>query len=238
MDNQSSNQASPMSPSISVVIAAYNEAENLELVLKRTLRMLQNLTSDYEVLIIDDGSQDSTREISNELAAQFERVEVIHHGQNRGFGAALITGYANARGDLIAPLPADGQIPPEEIASLLGAIQKADLVIADRPDRSYNLYRRLLHWGMTSLDRLLFGDHPPSAGSCMFRRQVFQSVYLVATSGFANTEFSMKVARQGYRTATVPIKSAPRLSGQSKVSNLKTILITLRDILRVRMSLR
>jgi len=229
----------PTPRSISVIIAAYNEAETLEPVLQRTLGVLQQIARKYEVIIVDDGSHDATRDIANTLAAESERVRVIHHGQNRGFGAALITGYANARHNWVAPLPADGQIPPEELTRFVPVMAGADMVIGLRPQRPYSSYRKLLHKGMTWLTMLLFGrHHPPSAGSCMFRREVFQSVRLLSTSGFANTEFPIKVAKQGYRLATVPIKTEPRLSGQSKVANARTIYTTIWDMIKARWSLR
>ncbi len=230
--------SSPAMPSLSVIMAAYNEAENLGPVLHSTQSVLAQIATEYEVLIIDDGSQDATGQLADKLAAESERVRVIHHGQNRGFGAALITGYANACYDLVTPLPADGQIPPEELKKFVPLMADADMVIGLRPQRPYTSYRKLLHDGMTWLTTLLFGrPHPPSAGSCMFRREVFQSVRLLSTSGFANTEFPIKAARQGYRLAMVPIETAPRLSGRSKVANTRTICTTVWDMIKARWSL-
>ena len=147
----SSPAFNPTPRSISVIIAAYNEAETLEPVLQRTLGVLQQIAREYEVIIVDDGSHDATRDIANTLAAESERVRVIHHGQNRGFGAALITGYANARHNWVAPLPADGQIPPEELTRFVPVMAGADMVIGLRPQRPYSNYRKLLHNGMAWL---------------------------------------------------------------------------------------
>jgi len=219
--------------SISVVLAAYNEIDNLEPVLQRTLRVLKQLTPAYEVIIVDDGSTDGTGQLTDDLAARCERVSVVHHGQNRGFGASLITGYANSSRDWIAPLPADGQIPPEELKKFVSLMTDADMVIGVPAQRSYNAYRKALHFGVNMLTRVLVDRNPPpSADCCMFRREVFQNVRLVGRSGFANSEFSIKAARQGYRLATVKVETASRLSGSSKVTNLRTMFATVWDMIR------
>ena len=77
--------------SLSVVIAAFNEVDNLEPVVRRTLETLRELSAEHEVIIVDDGSNDGTTDRADALAARLESVRVIHHGQNRGFGAALIS---------------------------------------------------------------------------------------------------------------------------------------------------
>ncbi len=223
---------------VSVIIAAFNEAENLESVTSESLALLRQVTPVYEIIIVDDGSTDETGRISDHLAKSHETISAIHHGQNRGFGAALITGYANAKYDLVTPLPADGQIPPSELRKFVPLIANADMVIGLRPHRPYSGYRKLLHVGMAGLTRLLFGrHHPPSAGSCMFKQELFHKVRLVSTSGFANTEFPIKVAKHGYELATIPIRTVPRLSGQSKVANVRTICVTIWDMIKTRWTL-
>jgi len=108
----------PVRGSLSLVLPAYNEAANIEAVVRRALTVLPPLVEDLEIIIVNDGSRDETGAIAERLAREDERVRVVHHEVNRGYGAALRSGFAASRGDLVMFMDADQQFDPADFVHL------------------------------------------------------------------------------------------------------------------------
>ncbi|HOJ41042.1 MAG TPA: glycosyltransferase family 2 protein, partial [bacterium] len=142
---------------ISVVLPAYNEEDNVEQAVTTALSVLEGLFSDYEVVIVDDGSTDRTGEKADRLARlQAGRVRVYHHRVNRGYGAALRTGLFNASGKLVFYTDADNQFDLRELADFLPLIKRYDIVVGYRQQRRDALIRLFLSRGYNLLIRYLF----------------------------------------------------------------------------------
>lgn len=221
--------------SLSVVVPAYNEADDLQPVVAELVEALEDIATDYEVIIVDDGSCDDTGQIADELAAANPRVRALHHQTNRGQGAALITGFSACSGEWITSISADGQIDPGDLRLFVGVLDEADFVTSYYLDRDDGFQRRVLTWGLRTLMRLMFGKMPRLEGTRMFRRELLDTVGIQSRTGLANLEFVLKASRMGYRIKEVGIHCRPRLSGKSKVKNLRTIGRFLWEIFRLRL---
>ena len=103
---------------LSVFFPAYNDSGTIGSMVIRTVRAASELTTDFEIIIVDDGSADSTAEIADELARTYPQVRAVHHPQNRDYGAALRTGFHSATKDLIFYTDGDAQYDPAELAAL------------------------------------------------------------------------------------------------------------------------
>src|SRR3954453_3375191 len=112
------DQARPKPPGVSVFFQAYNDSGTIASMVIRAVKAASELTSDYEVIVVNDGSADATAEIADELARTYPHVRVIHHPQNRGYGGALQTGFRSATKDLIFYTDGDAQYDPAEMAAL------------------------------------------------------------------------------------------------------------------------
>ena len=113
-------------PSIAIVVPIYNEAENLPQIIRKVDEVARGSEYDYQIICVDDGSSDS----SGEHLQGFDKVKVIRHPTNRGYGAALQTGFSHARGfDYVAFLDADATYPPRELTRLLGRMQEDDSAV-------------------------------------------------------------------------------------------------------------
>lgn len=223
--------------SLSVVIPAYNEERGLKRLVETILEVMPDLALSYELIIVNDGSTDSTGEVAEELAASNEEVRVIHHDRNRKMGSALLTGYRNAKYEFIAPLTAAGHISPDEFRKLSPRMQDADIVVGTWADLPYGVNRTLFHEGRIALARLLFGRHMTSAPIYVFRRILLEDVNLRSATGFLNIEFVLRVRRKGYRVETVPITWLSRQDSKSKSTNVRTIMMVVLDMFKVRLSL-
>src|SRR5438876_118089 len=113
--------AATSEPELSIVVPAFNEAGNLERVIERTISTLDNAAwlRGYEVIVVDDGSGDGTGQLAEQLAGTHRAVSVVHHAANRGFGAAVRSGYAAAHGRFVSVVPADGEVGVDQALTLL-----------------------------------------------------------------------------------------------------------------------
>jgi len=224
-----------MKISLSVIIMAFNELDSIERVVREIESVLTNLGCS-EIVIIDDGSTDGTGAVADRLAEEIPQVRVIHHETNRGLGEVYRTGFVQARGEYVTFFPADGQFPATIIEQFLPLMEDADMVLGYLPKRKGSLLARGLSLMEKVLYRLLFGPLPRFQGVLMFRRALLDNVELKSTGrGWAVLmEFIIRISRDGYRIVTVPTEVCPRLSGRSKVNNLRTIWANLKQVIILR----
>lgn len=225
----------PPTPALSVIVFAYDEAENVPVMLAELRRWLAVHATDAEIVFVDDGSHDGTAQAAATALAGCEHT-VVRHETNRGIGAALKSGVAAAHTEWVTFLPADGQVPPESIGTLLAAARggDVDLVLSVYADRDDGLDRKLLSWGMRALVRLVHGVQLESDGPYLFRRALFAPERLAPDSFFLNLEFPIRVLAAGHASRVVRIHCRSRLSGVSKSARAGTVLRIARDIVDFR----
>lgn len=228
--------------SVTVVVMAFNEVANLEPVARELHGVLARLggAGDPELLIVDDGSSDGTGALADRLAGELPGARVIHHEVNRGLGGVYRTGFEHAARDLVSFFPADGQFPATILETFHPLMSDHDLVLGYLPRRDSSALARGLSAAEKVLYRLLFGPMPRYQGVFMVRRAVLRSLTL-ETSGRGwgvVMEMVLRICRGPYRVTSVPTSLRPRLSGQSKVNNARTIWINLKQALALRRTLQ
>ncbi len=226
-------------PSISAVLPAYNEEKIIAAAATSMAATLADLTDDYEVVVVNDGSHDSTREIVEALSAQNPRIRCVSHPVNRGYGAALATGFTAATKELVFMTDGDKQFDAREVAGFLPYIGEADLVIGYRQPRRDPLMRRVNAWGWNSLVRLLFGyvARDVDCAFKLFRRSVWQSLQVQATGATFSAEFLIKARRKGYRIKELRATHFPRTAGRATGAKPSVILRAFRELIRLRLTL-
>jgi dolichol-phosphate mannosyltransferase len=225
--------ASP--PALTVVLMAFNEASNLEEVVREIRAALDRLGRPAEILIVDDGSTDGTGAIADGLSRSVPDVRIVHHSPNGGLGAVYRTGFAQARGDLVTFFPADGQFPASILESFVPAMEGHDMVLGYVPRRD-SLVGRLLSGAERAAYRVLLGPIPRFQGVFMVRRAALARITLHSQGrGWAIVmELLARAARSGWRMKSLPTGIRPRLSGTSKVQNVRTIWSNLRQVVALR----
>ncbi|MBN1810363.1 MAG: glycosyltransferase family 2 protein [Anaerolineae bacterium] len=225
--------------SLSVVILAYNEEQNVEAVVREIDSVLATVGQEYELVVVDDGSTDTTGQIVNRLAQEIGEMHVIHHEINLGLGGGYRTGFAAARGDLVTFFPADGQFPATIIREFLPLMDDADMVLGYLPDRSSSLLAKSLSAIEKIVYRALFGPLPRFQGVLMFQRTLLDEFELrsVGRGWAVLMELIIRTCRGGYKVVSVPTEMRPRMSGRSKVNNLRTIWANLKQVVALRREL-
>lgn len=221
---------------LSVVIPAYNEQAGIEDIARRVLAVGPALAEvgveGLEVLVVDDGSKDRTAEI----AGGVDGVRVVRHPRNRGYGAALKTGFGQARGEMIGFLDADGTYPPERFPALCTvALNGAELVIGSRmagAESQMPVTRRVGNIFFAGLLSLLGPERVTDSASGMrvFNRNILDVLYPLPDGLNLTPVMSVRALHEGIRTAEVPIAYSERL-GRSKLSVVRDGSIFLQSIL-------
>jgi len=210
---------------LSVFLPCHNETANIERVVSGFLEQLPRFADRFEVIIVDDGSTDTTGQIADRLAASDDRVRVVHHPVNRGYGGAVISGLRAATLPFVLLADGDGQFDPSDIGLLAPLAANYDLVVGRRTRRADNLVRRLNGRAWTALVRVLFGIgiHDIDCGFKLFRRDLIDGIELRARGAMISTELMARLAARGARICEVSVKHFPRLAGEQSGANLKVI---------------
>jgi len=223
---------------LSVVIPAYNEENGIAEIMNRTLAVREALwaagVEEFELLVVNDGSRDRTREIAEEIAAGTTDVRVITQ-VNRGYGGALKTGFSQATGELIGFLDADSTYPPEYFPQLCTAAMKgADLVIGSRmagEESKMPLVRRIGNWLFATLLSILGWQRVTDSASGMrvFKRSSLERMYPLPNGLNLTPVQSTRAIHEGLKVVEVPITYSERV-GRSKLSALRDGTIFLQSM--------
>ena len=223
-------------PGLSVFFPAYNDSGTIASLVITARQAASRLTPDFEVIVVNDGSADGTAQIADELARTYPEVRVIHHGRNRGYGAALRTGFEAATRDLVFYTDGDAQYDPSEMAQLWEALgDEVDLVNGYKISRSDPMHRILIGRLYHHMVTLLFGLSVRDV-DCDFRlmrRSIFKQVSLEKSSGVICLEMMKKIQDAGFRIAEVPVHHYHRAYGKSQFFNVRRLFKTAVDVGRL-----
>lgn len=219
--------------SLTLFLPCYNEEANLKRVIEDAISILPKIADEFEILIIDDGSQDRTGEIADNLSIQKKEIRVIHHSKNMGYGAALRTGFKHSTKDLVFFTDGDGQFNLEEITKLLPHINNYEIVTGYRIKRMDPLSRRinasLWSWLVNIIFRVRIRDI--NCAFKLFQRNIFNSLSLESDGAFINAELFARARKAGYRIKEVGVNHYPRLKGKQTGANMKVITKAFRELI-------
>jgi glycosyltransferase involved in cell wall biosynthesis len=222
--------------SLTAFFPAYNDQHTIEGIVRTAAGEMRKVTDDFEVLVVDDGSKDETGAILDRLSAELPFLRVIHHEQNLGYGAALISGFTNAKKDLIFYTDGDGQYDVREMHNLLAHLgTNIDLVNGykvKRADACYRIligaaYRKAMRWAF----RLSIRD--VDCDFRLFRRYIFETISLESRSGVICVEMAKKFERAGFRMVEVPVSHYPRMHGRSEFFRMRHLVFTFKGLLKI-----
>ena len=218
-------------PAVWLVLPTYDEADNVEAIVRAACEQLSRTGRSFRVLVVDDRSPDGTGQIADRLAAELEDVEVLHRENKRGIGPAYLAGFRHALAndaELVLEMDADFSHDPTDLPRLIAAAEAADLVLGSRyvPGGGVTDWGRLRR-GISRLGSLYaqLVLHLPvrdlTGGFKCFRRSVLETLDLdtVSTDGYGfQIEMTYRTVRAGFRVAEVPIIFRDRRVGNSKMS--------------------
>jgi dolichol-phosphate mannosyltransferase len=218
-------------PGAWLILPTYNEAENVEAVVRAALAQLATTGREHTVLVVDDGSPDGTGRIADRLAGEHPEVRVLHRPEKQGLGRAYLAGFEVALGEgaaLVLEMDADFSHDPADLPRLIEAAGDADLVLGSRymPGggvENWGLMRRVLSRGGSWYARTLLGVHVRdlTGGFKCFNRRVLEGIDLngVHADGYGfQIELTYRAIQAGFTVREVPIRFRERREGHSKMT--------------------
>jgi glycosyltransferase involved in cell wall biosynthesis len=216
---------------LTVVLPAHNEAENLPIVVPEVISTLPRFADDFEVIVVDDGSRDGTCQILESLTRKHRQLRVERHKVNRGYGAALATGFRSSTGDFVMFMDSDRQFRIADLELLSPFVGKFDVVAGFRKERNDPLHRRVFAEIFNVTVRVLFGVHMRDIDCAfkVFRGNQIRSLNLTAPGALTNTEIQAKLRRIGATVEQVGVNHYPRVAGQATGGSLRVIVRAMRE---------
>ena len=228
-------------PALSYFFPAHNEEANLEGLVAEALETLPTLAERFEILIVDDGSKDATPAMADALAAAHPEVRAVHHPTNLGYGAALRSGFAAARFDVLAFTDGDRQFKVADVGRLIGRLETgpADVVVGYRIHRADPLVRTVYARLYRLANRIFFGlkVRDVDCACKLFRRAALEGVAVESGGAFFSAELLIKLSARGRRIDEVGVPHYPRTAGSPTGARPQVVLRAVRDFWALRLRL-
>ncbi len=223
-------------PDISLFFPVYNDENTVRTVAERSIKLLEEVAGNYEVIIVNDGSPDRSGEIADELAGEYACISVIHHDVNRGYGAAIQTGLGASKYDIICAIDGDNEYDVFDLKKMLAVSDYYMLVIAFRYKKLYSTKRVFISFVYNAVLRLVFNSpfRDISTGIRLIKREVLDGIELKSNSPFIGAELTLKSMLRGFPVGEVGIQTFPRDFGTGSATSVANIIGTIKDIWRIR----
>jgi len=219
---------------LSIFFPFWDEEKNIESVIKKAIPIAKKVAQKWEIVMVDDGSTDRTLEIAERLAKENPNLKIAKNSTNRGYGAALRTGFANCRYNLIVFTDGDNQFDFSEVTKFLEKITDADMVIGFRKKRLDHPFRHILMNLLKIWDFIFFGFYfqDIDCGFKMFKKNALLKITPLYLEGaMITTEILAKAKRKNLKIAQAQVAHFSRKFGSQSGGNLRVIFRAFRESL-------
>jgi glycosyltransferase involved in cell wall biosynthesis len=219
---------------LSLFFPFWNEEENVVNTVEKAIPVIEKIADKWEIIMVDDGSSDRTLEKMQDLSKKDRRLVSVSHKINRGYGAALKTGFENARYKYIVFNDGDGQFDFAEISKFMEKIDQADVVIGYRKKRIDHPFRHILMNMLKIWDLIFFGFNfkDIDCGFKLFKKEAVEKISPLQSEGaMITTEILAKLKRNSLKILQVEVHHYPRLFGDQSGGNIRVILRAIKESL-------
>lgn len=217
---------------LSVFFPFWDEEKNIEDVVKKAIPVARKVARKWEIVMVDDGSTDKTFEIARNLSKKNPNLRIVRNSTNRGYGAALRTGFASCRYNLVVFNDGDNQFDFSEVTKFIGKIRESDIVIGFRKKRLDHPFRHILMNLLKIWDFIFFGFYfrDIDCGFKMFKKNALKKIMPLKSEGaMIATEILAKAKRRNLKIAQVEVSHYPRIYGNQSGGNFRVIVRAIRE---------
>lgn len=223
-------------PEISLFFPVYKDEKTIENVVQKAIKLLDDIASNYEIIIVNDGSPDDSKLVAEKICSKNSNVKLINHETNKGYGAALKTGFSAAKYEWICQTDGDDEYEVEDFRRLMNLRNHFPLIVTFRYARMYSSKRifisRIYNLILSFLFKTKFRDI--STGLRVINKNLLEEIDIKSTSPFIGAEIAIKSMLKGYPVGEVGIQTFPREIGTGSSTSWKNIKATIMDMLLVR----
>lgn len=226
--------------SVSVIMPAFNESENLPNFVRDCTETLSEITNQYEIIVVDDCSKDKTQQVLEELQKSYPSLRTIRNEHNLGCHPSSLVGLKAASCEVLIMLPADGQIPTSNIPKFLSKIGDYDLVCSYRLNRADSFIRHLASRFYNMVLRFCFQINLHDTHSAIaVKKNVVQAIAskVQSSCAFAGCEFILRAITHGFCITEIEIVHTPRIAGKAKGANMRDAILTPVNLLQFLLTL-
>lgn len=222
-------------PEITIFFPVYNDENTIPTMVDKCISVLNEIASAYEIIIVNDGSPDKSGEVADKLAKIHPCIRVIHHEQNKGYGAAIKTGFQNAKYEWVCFTDGDDEYDVRDLKKMMQLKDFYDLIITFRYVKLYSNFRVFVSGVYNKLFRFVFKTsyRDISTGLKLIRKSVYDQLEIISDSPFIGAEITLRTMLKGYRVGEMGIQTFPREFGTGASVSSKNILRTLKDMRKV-----
>lgn len=224
-------------PSLSVVFPCYNDQQAIKEIVRKTIKILPQIAASYEIVVVNDGSTDSSKTVLAKLQQDIPSLRVINHTSNKGYGSSLIDGFNNASKELIFYTDGDGQYDVGELSKLIAAFGKdTDMVSGFKLNRSDSWLRKIIGAIYNQFVKFVFQLKIKDV-DCdfrLFRRKILEGLSFRVASGAFDVEFIKKLQTRNVRIKEIGVHHYSRKFGQSQFFSPLKIITSLWDLALLR----
>ncbi len=224
---------------LSVFFPTYNEEGNIEDTVAKAKKVLEQIAEKWEILIVEDGSKDNTPQVTDKIAKTDKRITVIHHKPNRGYGGALQSGLYNAKYNWVVFTDSDGQFDFAEITKFLTKQKEtsSDIVIGYYKKRQVSKTKIITSKMWELAVWILFGLKVKDidCGFKLISKKVIKKIPKLESErgAFISSEFLIKAKKEGFKIVEIPVTHYPRQAGRGTGRDLKVILQSFIDLIKL-----
>ncbi len=220
-----------MPPSVSILVAAYNEEPSLERTLNRALAVIRECSPDGEIVVMDDASTDRTPQIITAMAAANPEIRGLRHEKNGGIAKTFEDLYQAATKDFVYLISGDGEYPPEALKLCMPLLDRYDIVVCRRRTKQYTFYRHCIsnayHWSVLWLFGVELYD---PGGVKVVKREIYEKVAVRTKSVFVEADRLIRAVKRGYRVSYVDIHQEKRVGGKGRGAKFNNVWAAFCDL--------
>jgi len=202
---------------LSIVLPAFNEERNILKAISNAEAYLRSRFKSFEIIVVNDGSTDSTAAMVTKLAKQKKYLKLVSHSKNQGYGAALRSGFSACQAELIFYTDSDNQYDISELDKLLPNLEWSDIVAGFRIHHNDPLARIIISWIYNQIIWFVLGLKIKDVDCSfkLYKKVVFDSIKLRSNTGLIDAEILINALKKGYRISQVGVNHYPRIAGNS-----------------------
>ena len=221
-----------MCPSISLFFPVYNDENTIEHMVLKSIQVLEEITDKFEIIIINDCSPDNSGAVADAMASKYDFVKVVHHEVNKGYGAAIQTGFKNVKYEWVCFTDGDDEYDVNDLKKMIKLHEYYDLIITFRYIKLYSTLRFFISGVYNKLFRFIFRTNyrDISTGLRLMKKEVFDELSIISNSPFIGAEITLRTMLKGYRVGEMGIQTFPREFGKGASVSVKNILKTVNDM--------